>query len=303
MTVDTGYLKEYIGMAKLTTDVLTYVKTVNATSPEDCKHLCYSYERYHCEFDSSSSTCTTSERDMTVFPIEFNLTYVGIETISYVKSQDNPIVITTVAVPNVTYNHTDLPCYTDPVQTTASTVATTEIAISPPAATSTIATTTAVAVSTAVKTTTSAVSTTTTTTTTTTVTPAADVSATTTADFPSSVTVSNTLYLSPEQVQQLVVEIKQENTVDVKTLSSYRNKFISVRDNRPSSKTIGYVGVICISLLVGLLVVSDVPKFINDSKSLHNIQAINNVKYKKKFFFKKSKLKNRLMLNLRRNSI
>lgn len=65
-------------------------------------------------------------------------------------------------------------------------------------------------------------------------------------------------------LDQLVLDIKKDNTVDVKSLSSYRNKFISVEDNRPVAKAIGFVGSLCIAGFCAFIFLSDIPKILQD---------------------------------------
>ncbi|XP_069128885.1 uncharacterized protein [Argopecten irradians] len=305
--LDTGYLRQYDGMAKLTTDELSFVNSVNVSSPEDCKQLCYTYERYHCQFHNF--TCTTSERDMSSFPVEFNLTYVGNDTISYVKSQNNKVFKTEIDVPISIYNYTELPCYRDVVETTTrslsvSTTSATvnETATVTTAATTITATTETTSLATASPSTpTSGVAITTVNTVTTTALRAVTTTGLGALTSTSALTV--TPVYSAEQVEQLVLQIKQENLVDVKTLSSYQNKFRSAQDHRPSSQTIGYVGAVCLSFLVGLLVVSDIPKFLGDMKTLHGTRVKHITNVKQQIIFKRVVPRRRKLETLRRHSI
>ncbi|XP_060065915.1 uncharacterized protein LOC132546223 [Ylistrum balloti] len=253
ITIGTGYLKEYIGMAKLSKDELTYIVVKDNSTLEDCKSYCYSHHRFYCEHNSTASTCAISERDISLYPIEFTLTYVGNDTISYVKTQNEQIDVTTSPVQNITYNFTDLPCYQEPAPPTTTIISTQSAE----------------------------------------------------GDVTSSVSndVNTAVYISPEYIEQLVVEIKEENTVDVKTLTSYRNKFISANDNRPSSKTIGSIGLIFIALLLGLILVSDVPKFIQDVKTLHGKPAKHTETCDNTFIFTKSKFSMKRRVSFRRNSM
>ncbi|XP_069129629.1 uncharacterized protein [Argopecten irradians] len=226
-------MMEYIGMARLTEDELASEKTFNATSPEECKKKCNQFGDYHCLYNSSANhadSCVETNRNVKDLPVEFNLTFVGNETISYVKSQINKVVQITIDVPEVDYNDTDLPCYIERVPTT-----------SPLPTTNTLPATTTVIY---------------------------DETSTMTVD-PDEATFP---FINSEQLEQIVDEIKEENTIDIKTLSSYRNKLMCAQDNRPSAKAIGYAGAIFIGLLLGLILLLDVPKIIMDLTSLYRLE-------------------------------
>lgn len=81
-------------------------------------------------------------------------------------------------------------------------------------------------------------------------------------------------FVSPddeEQISQMTEEIKEENTVDVKTLSSHRNKLISVKDDRPSSKTIGLLGSLFIGFIFTAIVLSDLPRILRDIRHIFTL--------------------------------
>ncbi|XP_069129631.1 uncharacterized protein [Argopecten irradians] len=210
-------------MVKLTDDDLSVITTFSNSSSAECKTKCNNYRNYHCTFSASDSACVQYKRDIKDLPYEFSLIYAGNDTTSYVKTQFNEVVKTTIAVPDDAYNNSDLPCYRDPVS------------IKPPSQIISMGS------------------------------PAyADTSTEVIAPD-----VTNTPYISPHQLQQLVDDIKEENTVDTKTLSSYKNKLISAEDNRPSAMVIGYAGAIFIGLFFGLILLLDIPKLIMDLTSLH----------------------------------
>ncbi|XP_021339133.1 uncharacterized protein LOC110440404 [Mizuhopecten yessoensis] len=73
------------------------------------------------------------------------------------------------------------------------------------------------------------------------------------------------------QIEETIKSLRKENTVDVKTLSSYKNKRISAEDKRPSARAFGVIGGLILSLLCSMIVLSDIPKMITDWRKIHRL--------------------------------
>ena len=61
-------------------------------------------------------------------------------------------------------------------------------------------------------------------------------------------------------VLEIAEEISQNLTIDVKSTSAYQRKLISVKDNRPSSAAVGWLGIFFISIPLSLMLLSDIAK-------------------------------------------
>lgn len=94
------------------------------------------------------------------------------------------------------------------------------------------------------------------------------ISGTTTSDCYCSCTLTlSSSSITNAELQAKIEQIKTELTVDKKETSSYKRKLTSAPDNRVSAQSIGYVGVIILSIVVGLLVCIDIPTLAKDTKS------------------------------------
>lgn len=73
----------------------------------------------------------------------------------------------------------------------------------------------------------------------------------------------------------VIAQIEKELKVDTKNLSSSINKRISVKDSRPSSVSIGVVGIVFLALIFGIVVLIDIfslPQYLENLKQIWNIQ-------------------------------
>lgn len=94
------------------------------------------------------------------------------------------------------------------------------------------------------------------------------ISGTTTSDCYCSCTLTlSSSSITNAELQAKIEQIKTELTVDKKKTSSYKRKLTSAPDNRVSARSIGYVGVIILSIVVGLLVCIDISTLAKDTKS------------------------------------
>ncbi|XP_033742416.1 uncharacterized protein LOC117328912 [Pecten maximus] len=71
------------------------------------------------------------------------------------------------------------------------------------------------------------------------------------------------------QIEESIQIIREENTVDVKALSSYRNKRISAEDERSSARAFGFIGGFILILVCSVIVLSDIKKMVGDWRSIH----------------------------------
>ena len=58
--------------------------------------------------------------------------------------------------------------------------------------------------------------------------------------------------------EEAIAQLKSELTVDEAHTSQHRRKYESATDSRPSSQTIGYLGVIFLTAALGLIVAIDI---------------------------------------------
>ncbi|CAC5384967.1 unnamed protein product [Mytilus coruscus] len=78
---------------------------------------------------------------------------------------------------------------------------------------------------------------------------------------------NHTLEELREILKPVLLELQRNLTVDKKMLSSYVRKHNSAKDKRPSSENIGIVGVIFISIVVGLVIFIDIVAIRNHLRS------------------------------------
>ena len=58
-------------------------------------------------------------------------------------------------------------------------------------------------------------------------------------------------------LQEKVIEMKKNLSVDIKNTSAYRRSLTCALDQRPSSAYVGYLGITILSLMGGLLLCAD----------------------------------------------
>ncbi|XP_063431743.1 uncharacterized protein LOC134714433 [Mytilus trossulus] len=78
---------------------------------------------------------------------------------------------------------------------------------------------------------------------------------------------NHTLEELREMLKPVLLELQRNLTVDQKNLSSYVRKHNSAKDKRPSSEYIGYVGMIFISIVVGLVIFIDIVAIRNNLRT------------------------------------
>ncbi|XP_071119854.1 uncharacterized protein [Mytilus edulis] len=83
---------------------------------------------------------------------------------------------------------------------------------------------------------------------------------------PCSATVASSS-ITTEELQAKIDKIQTELTVDKKETSSYKRKLTSAPDNRVSAQSIGYVGVVILTIVIGLLIVIDIPTLVKDTRN------------------------------------
>ncbi|XP_033742417.1 uncharacterized protein LOC117328913 [Pecten maximus] len=273
-TIGSRPVDSYEDMQLQHIDSDTSVTISSNTTVEDCKRKLEVVSNvFTAEYNSTSKQCTSYTRYAIDLPIEVNLTVFSEDntTISFVKSAEN--IVDVIQMSNVGYTDnyqiTDLPCY-GYGETTETTIVPDSTGYDYDILTET---TTAPTPSlgdyyydTLTETTTDP-------------TPSLGVSSfggpTETAIFPTSsaavtiVTTTSTLD-SSSSLNQWISIAKEENIVNEKTLSSYRNKRVSAYDSRPSSQAMGVLGAVFIAAVVSLIVMSDLPNIIRDlRRDLH----------------------------------
>ena len=70
------------------------------------------------------------------------------------------------------------------------------------------------------------------------------------------------------ELQEIVEELKSENTVNKQQLSSTYRKFNSIHDKRKSAQNIGFVGVVFLGTVSCLIVIPDIINFFSVFKTL-----------------------------------
>ncbi|VDI27273.1 Hypothetical predicted protein [Mytilus galloprovincialis] len=83
---------------------------------------------------------------------------------------------------------------------------------------------------------------------------------------PCSATVASSS-ITTEELQAKIDKIQTELTVDKKETSSYKRRLTSAPDNRVSAQSIGYVGVVILTIVIGLLIVIDIPTLVKDTRN------------------------------------
>ncbi|CAG2236252.1 unnamed protein product [Mytilus edulis] len=73
--------------------------------------------------------------------------------------------------------------------------------------------------------------------------------------------------ITTEELQAKIDKIQTELTVDKKETSSYKRRLTSAPDNRVSAQSIGYVGVVILTIVIGLLIVIDIPTLVKDTRN------------------------------------
>ncbi|XP_071119850.1 uncharacterized protein [Mytilus edulis] len=73
--------------------------------------------------------------------------------------------------------------------------------------------------------------------------------------------------ITTEELQAKIDKIQTELTVDKKETSSYKRRLTSAPDNRVSAQSIGYVGVVILTIVIGLLIVIDIPTLAKDTRN------------------------------------
>lgn len=64
-----------------------------------------------------------------------------------------------------------------------------------------------------------------------------------------------------QQAEEQAKEIKAELTMDKTTLSSTIRKVTSARDNRPSATNMGFMGISCLVITFGMIILLDCTAF------------------------------------------
>ncbi|XP_078336822.1 uncharacterized protein LOC144626486 [Crassostrea virginica] len=118
-------------------------------------------------------------------------------------------------------------------------------------------------------------------TTTTTTTPTAAAATTTTTTATTATTTSSTCICptncvvsytatinSTEELNAKIAEIKKEIEVEKSTLSSNIRKKTSADDPRPSAKSVGFIGIVIIAIVIGGIVALDLPRILIAVKDL-----------------------------------
>ncbi|XP_076116914.1 uncharacterized protein LOC143084432 [Mytilus galloprovincialis] len=83
---------------------------------------------------------------------------------------------------------------------------------------------------------------------------------------PCSATVASSS-ITTEELKAKIDKIQTELTVDKKETSSYKRRLTSAPDNRVSAQSIGYVGVVILTIVIGLLIVIDIPTLVKDTRN------------------------------------
>ena len=63
---------------------------------------------------------------------------------------------------------------------------------------------------------------------------------------------------------EIAQEISQNLTIDAKSTSKSRRKLVSVYDSRPTSRAVGCLGIVFISVPISLMLLSDLKKICMD---------------------------------------
>ena len=90
------------------------------------------------------------------------------------------------------------------------------------------------------------------------------ISTLTVPSFCSSIAPTTTL-ISPStsvNAEQQAEEIAQNLTINEKSTSAYKRKLTSARDDRPLSKTMGYLGICFVTIPLGLIVLIDIKRMV-----------------------------------------
>jgi len=83
---------------------------------------------------------------------------------------------------------------------------------------------------------------------------------------------TNSTVLEPDQLKQIILQLKKELTVSKKQTSQYIRTLISAPDKRQSAANIGYVGVIILTSVALGIIVMDLPRLMNMFRVVkHNI--------------------------------
>ncbi|XP_045191315.2 uncharacterized protein LOC123548149 [Mercenaria mercenaria] len=87
----------------------------------------------------------------------------------------------------------------------------------------------------------------------------------------STVLSTYTQNVTTEQAEEVAAEIAKNLTVDSKSTSSHIRRLTSADDKRRSAKYLGYVGILCVTLPLGMLLLADIKKLFLDFRSHENI--------------------------------
>lgn len=74
--------------------------------------------------------------------------------------------------------------------------------------------------------------------------------------------------ISSLSLKQKIEQIVAALTIDSKNTSAAQRKLISVMDDRPSSQSIGYIGVVFLSLVFGSIIILDLNVLVSHTNNL-----------------------------------
>ena len=80
--------------------------------------------------------------------------------------------------------------------------------------------------------------------------------------------MNNSNNVSNKSIDEIRALIRKETILNKKSLKSHTNKKISASDERKSSKAMGYVGIVIISVMFSLVLLADFPLLVG---CLHKI--------------------------------
>lgn len=79
-------------------------------------------------------------------------------------------------------------------------------------------------------------------------------------------------------LQPKIKELEKILTVDKTNISAIVNKRISAKDNRPSARNLGVLGIILLVLVLSLIILVDVSSFARHSKTIKEVCGRNKIK-------------------------
>jgi hypothetical protein len=72
--------------------------------------------------------------------------------------------------------------------------------------------------------------------------------------------------LNEEDVVELVKNITKSLKISKKKTNSYQRSLVSVKDDRPSARTLGHAGILAIAIVIGGICAVDIPRFLRFAK-------------------------------------